>query len=79
MSKYKFEISVNGFPLKTHMTITEKAGHEWCLRYMSRFQREVANLQMKVVISKRDGDKYGGGSFVKQKVMYKKPLRKKEE
>lgn len=60
VSKFKFEISVNNFPLKSHMTTTEEAGHMWCLRYMSRFQREVANLKMKVVISKRDGDKYSG-------------------
>lgn len=54
MNNYKFEISVNDFLLKVHFCATEQSGLNYTKNYISRFQREVANLEMKVEIYKRD-------------------------
>lgn len=53
MNLYKFEITVNGFLLKTHFSSSEQSGLLWCKKYASKFQREVTNLEIKVAIYKK--------------------------
>ncbi|MEO2255437.1 hypothetical protein ABGV43_00485 [Paenibacillus amylolyticus] len=57
MNLYKFEISVNGFLLKVHFCANEESGINYIKNYISKFQKEVANLEMKVNIYKREQQK----------------------
>lgn len=83
MHRYRFEISVNGFLLKNHFTATEKSGLDWCKRYMSKFQRQVANLPMKIAIydrgKKANNWEYHGATYHYVKTLIKRPLIKKED
>jgi hypothetical protein len=77
MGRYRFEISVNDFLIKTHYTEHEKSGLDWCKRYMSRFQSKVANVKMKVAVlakeKQTDNWKYHGQPYNHIKNLYKAP------
>ncbi|MGP3787136.1 MULTISPECIES: hypothetical protein [unclassified Paenibacillus] len=82
MNLYKFEITVNGFLLRTHFSSSEGSGLAWCKKYASKFQKEVANLEIKVAIHKREKQKnnweYHGKPYIYDRTM-KKPARKPKE
>lgn len=83
MNLYKFEITVNGFLLRTHFSSSEESGLSWCKRYASKFQKEVANLEIKVAISKREKQKnpweYHGKPYLYDRTMKKPPRKLKGE
>ncbi|MBT2765048.1 hypothetical protein [Paenibacillus sp. ISL-20] len=54
MNHYKFEISTNGFLLKVHFCANEQSGLNYTKNYISKFQKEVANLEIKVNIYRRE-------------------------
>lgn len=81
MNLYKFELTVNGFLLRVHFSATEESGLKWCKRVASEFQRNVANLEIKVAIHKKDKQKnaweYHGKPYMYDRTLRKKPLTKK--
>jgi hypothetical protein len=83
MNRYRFEISSNGFILHIRFSGTEEAGLDRCKRYMSDFQKQVANVQMKVRIFEREKKKniweYHGAPYLYKRTMIKKPLIIKAE
>lgn len=78
----RFEIFANTFRLAAHSSEYEKSGLEWCKRYMARFQREVANIPLKVVISEKEYQKnrweYRQKPYFYKKTLHKKPIQKKK-
>ena len=52
--RYRFEISVKDFKLQNHFTVKEENGLEWCKKYMSTFQKQVVNIEMKVAVFERE-------------------------
>jgi len=54
MNRYRFVITANGFELAVRFSEKEDKGLDWCKRYMGRFQRQVANLKLKVEIFERE-------------------------
>lgn len=83
MNRYRFEVSANDFLLKTHFATTESGGIEYCRRYMTQFQKKVANVPMKVVMCEREKQKdiwnYQGKPYLYKKTLIRKPLQKKDE
>lgn len=81
MSIFKFEITSNGFILRTYFSDTEQQGIKWCGRYCSQFQRKVSNQQMKLLIYKREKQQnrweYKGKPYEYDRTLVKKPLTKK--
>ncbi|MDR6726173.1 hypothetical protein J2W91_004679 [Paenibacillus amylolyticus] len=81
MNLYKFELTVNGFTLRVHFSPTEESGLKWCKRIASQFQKNVANLEIKVTIHKKENQKhaweYHGKPYMYHRTLSKKPLTKK--
>ena len=81
MNLYKFELTVNGFLLRVHFSASEQSGLKWCKRIASCFQRSIANLEVKVVIHKKEDQKnaweYHGKPYLYHRTLRKKPLSKK--
>lgn len=81
MSRYRFEISANGFFLKSHFTDTEEGGLNHCKAYISQFQRQVANVPMKVIIAAREKKnnpwEYRKAPYIPLKTLHKKPYTEK--
>jgi hypothetical protein len=78
MSKYRFDISANGFKLQSYVSSTEKSGLDRCRGYMSKFQRQVANIPLRVRIHAREKDSYGhyhGKPYIYVKSMVKHPIK----
>jgi hypothetical protein len=77
MNRYRFVITANDFQLATHFSTYEQSGLDWCKRYMRRFQKQVANIQMKVSISAREKQaktwEYNGKPYIFQRTLIKKP------
>ncbi|NUU74330.1 hypothetical protein [Paenibacillus xylanilyticus] len=74
MNLYKFEISVNGFLLKMHFCANEESGLKYTKNYISKFQKEVANLEMRVNIYKREQHKQ---RYNRKPYMFTKALHEK--
>jgi len=83
MNRYKFEITVNGFLLRTYFSDTEANGLKWCRAYCSEFQRKVANIEMKVLVYSREKKgnlwEYRGKPFLYDRTLVKKPLKHKNK
>lgn len=83
MNLYRMEVMANGFSLHVFYSETEERGLKYCKDYASGFQRKVANIELKVVIQKREKQKnrwqYKGVPFEDYKTLTKKPLRPKEK
>lgn len=79
MSKYKFEITINGFILRTYHSESEESGLKWCKKYASQFQKKVANLEIKLVIYKKEKQSerwmYHGKPFLYDRTLVKKPRK----
>lgn len=77
MNLCKFEIVINGFLLRTYFSEHEENGLKWCKRYASNFQKRVANLEIKVLIYKKEKQKnrweYHGKPFEYDRTLVKKP------
>lgn len=58
MSRYKFEIIVNGMLLKTVHNPKEELGLRHCKRFVKEFQTKVANLEVKIKIWGREQQKF---------------------
>jgi hypothetical protein len=82
MSRYRFLISANDFPLKTVFSLNEESGLKNCKKYIARFQRQVANVPIKIDISVREKQEYfawyAGKPFTQVKTLIKKPIPPKE-
>lgn len=83
MNRYKFEITANGFLLRTYFSENEANGIKWCRTYCSQFQRKVANVEIKLVIYSRTKRnhiwEYSGKPFIYDRTLTKKPLIRKSE
>ncbi|MEK8132893.1 hypothetical protein WMW72_33930 [Paenibacillus filicis] len=83
MAIYRFEVSSNGFKLFVHTADKEETGINRCKRYMTEFQKTVANVPMKVVISKKEKQKeywrYRDVPYVYLKTLIRKPLVKRSK
>lgn len=79
--RYRFEIRANDFFLKYHLASTEEGGLKHCKAYMSSFQRQVANIPMKVIICAREKQNrhidYYGKPYIYKKTLHKKPYTPK--
>jgi hypothetical protein len=78
---FRFEIIANKFILQIHYGHTEEGGIKWCKEYMTRFQRQVANIQLQVAIlakeKQRNNWDYNGQPYIYQKTLIRKPLTKR--
>lgn len=83
MIRCKFEITVNGFLLRTYFSEVEENGIKWCRTYCSQFQKKVANVEMKLLIYSRPKQnhvwEYSGKPFIYDRTLTKKPLTRKSE
>ncbi|MEO2213121.1 hypothetical protein MHB71_09855 [Paenibacillus sp. FSL H7-0940] len=83
MNLYKFELTVNGYLLRVHFSASEESGLKWCKRVASEFQNNVANLEIKVDIHKKQKQKhareYHGKPYLYDRTLRKKPLAKKNK
>lgn len=81
MNLYRMEVMANEFSLHVFYSETEEKGLKQCKEYASSFQREVSNIEIKVIIQKREKQKnrwhYKGVPFEYYKTLTKKPLRPK--
>ncbi|MEK5089698.1 hypothetical protein MKY98_22825 [Paenibacillus sp. FSL M8-0228] len=79
MNIYRFEIYANGFLLKVILNDKEENGLRLCKRYISQFQRQVANIEIKIRINKREDQKnnweYHGKPYLYVKTLVKKPRK----
>jgi hypothetical protein len=80
MSMYRFDIYAKKFLLKTHFGAYEESGINWCKKYMTRFQKQAANVEMSVKISAKEKQKnnweYHGQPYIYQRTLIRKPLSK---
>lgn len=78
---YRCRVVVNGFLLFTHQATYEETCLNRCRRYMTEFQRKVANVEMRVEVYHRKTttepwkDKHN--SFEFKRAIIRKPLQKK--
>ncbi|MDH2334308.1 hypothetical protein [Paenibacillus polymyxa] len=79
MNIYRFEIYANGFLLKVILNDKEENGLKLCKKYISQFQRQVANIEIKIRINKREEQKnnweYHGKPYLYVKTLVKKPRK----
>ncbi|AWP25413.1 hypothetical protein B9D94_01605 [Paenibacillus sp. Cedars] len=79
MGMCKFEMTVNGFLLRTYFSETEESGLKWCKRYASQFQKKVINSEVKVLIYKKEKQKerwqYHGKPYLYDRTLVKKPRK----
>lgn len=83
MNVYRMELIANGFTLNVFYGETEKRGLTQCKEYASGFQRKVSNVELKVVIQKREKQQtrshYKNVPWEYYKTLTKKPLKTKEK
>lgn len=83
MNLYRMEVMANGFSLHVFYSETEERGLKQCKEYASAFQRTVINMELKVVIQKREKQasrwNYKNVPWKYCKTLTKKPLRPKGE
>jgi len=81
--RFKFEISANGFLLKSHFSTNEATGLKWSKKYAGEFQRKVANINLRVTVSERENQakiwQYSGKPYIYKKTLVKKPLEQNEK
>ncbi|WHX35254.1 hypothetical protein QNH38_22365 [Paenibacillus polymyxa] len=79
MNIYRFEIYANGFLLKVIHNDKEENGLRLCKRYITQFQKQVANIEIKIRINKREEQKnnwkYHGKPYLYVKTLVKKPRK----
>lgn len=83
MNLFRMEVMANGFSLHVFYSETEERGLKQCKEYAAAFQRKVNNMELKVIIQKRDKQEsrwhYKGVPFEYYKTLTKKPLKQKEK